>query len=141
MQQTGDEELPMAAKTTIKPLPFPMFDGDRMIALQQRNLDAWASASQIVVDSVKAIAQRQSEMLQSSVDHWIANGQGALAGKPGEFKPADQLATAKSSYEAAVNNAKELAEIAIKAQSEAVDVLTKCMMANIDDLKSLAKAA
>ncbi|HSA81489.1 MAG TPA: phasin family protein, partial [Geminicoccaceae bacterium] len=67
--------------------------------------------------------------------------QGTLAGKPAEFKPADQIATAKSSYEAAVSNAKELAEIAMKAQSEAVDVLTKAMMANIDDLKSLAKAA
>ena len=55
--------------------------------------------------------------------------------------PADQIATAKSMYEVAVNNARELAEIAMKAQSEAVDVLTKCAMANIDDLKSLAKTA
>ncbi len=131
----------MAAKTTFKPLPIPMLDADRMMAAQQRNLDAFASASQIVVDGVKAITQRQSELVQSSVEQWLAAGQGALAGKPSEFKPADQIATAKSTYEAAVNSAKELAEIAIKAQSEAVDVLTKCMMANIDDLKSLAKAA
>jgi phasin family protein len=131
----------MAVKTTTKPLPFQMFDGDRMIAVQQRNLDAWASAGQIVVDSVKAIAQRQSEMMQSSVGQWVATGQGAMNGKPAEFKPADQIATAKTSYETAVNNTRELAEIAMRAQSEAVDVLTKCMMANIDDLKSLAKAA
>jgi len=131
----------MAAKTTMRPLPFPMLDGDRMIAAQQRNLDAWASASQIVVDGVKAMAQRQSEMMQTSIGQWVAQGQGAMNGKPDEFKPADQLASAKSSYEAAVSNARELSEIAIKAQSEAVDVLTKCMMANIDDLKSLAKAA
>jgi phasin family protein len=131
----------MASKTTVKPLPFPMFDGDRMVAAQQRNLDAWASASQIVVDGVKAIAQRQSEMMQSSVEQWVATGQGAMNGKPADFKPADQIATVKSGYEQAVTNARELAEIALKAQSEAVDVLTKCMMANIDDLKSLAKAA
>jgi len=131
----------MAAKTTMKPMPFPMFDGDRVIAAQQRNLDAWASASQIVVDGVKAMAQRQSEMMQSSIGHWVSNGQGALNGKPADFKPADQIAAAKSGYETAVSNARELAEIALKAQSEAVDVLTKCMMANIDDLKSLAKAA
>jgi phasin family protein len=131
----------MASKTTFKPLPFPMFDGDRMVAAQQRNLDAWASASQIVVDGVKAIAQRQSEMMQSSVEQWVATGQGAMNGKPADFKPADQIATVKSGYEQAVTNARELAEIALKAQSEAVDVLTKCMMANIDDLKSLAKAA
>jgi len=132
---------PMAKTTTPKLLPFPMFDGDRLIAAQQRNLDAFASASQIVVDGVKAIAQRHSEIMQSSVEQWLAAGQGVLSGKPAEFKPADQIATAKSTYEAAVNSAKELTEIAMKAQSEAVDVLTKCMMANIDDLKSLAKAA
>ena len=131
----------MATKTTVKPLPFPMFDGDRVVAAQQRNLDAWASASQIVVDGVKAIAQRQSEMMQSSVEQWVATGQGAMNGKPADFKPADQIATVKSGYEQAVTNAREIAEIALKAQSEAVDVLTKCMMANIDDLKSLAKAA
>ena len=131
----------MAAKTTSRPMHFPMLDGDRLIAAQQRNLDAWASASQIAVDGMKALAQRQSEMLQFSVDQWVTQGQGAFSGKPAEFKPADQLANAKSSYEAAVSNARELAEIAMKAQSEAVDVLTKCMMANIDDLKSLAKAA
>jgi phasin family protein len=131
----------MAAKTTTRPLPFQMIDGDRMMAAQQRTLDAWASASHIVVDSVKAIAQRQGEMMQSSIDQWVAQGQGAFNGKPADFKPADQLATAKSSYEAAVTNARELTEIAMKAQGEAVDVLTKCMMANIDDLKSLAKAA
>ena len=131
----------MATKTTTRPLPFPMLDGDRLIAAQQRNLDAWASASQIVVDGVKAMTQRQSEMMQTSIDQWVAQGQGAMNGKPAEFKPAEQLATAKSSYEAVISNARELTEIAIKAQSEAVDVLTKCMMANIDDLKSLAKAA
>ena len=127
------------AKPTTKPLPFPMFDADRLTAAQQRNLDAFASASQIVVDGVKAIAQRQSEMMQASVDQFVA-GQ-ARSTRPLEFQPGDQIAKAKSMYEAAVNNARELAEIAMKAQSEAVDVLTKCAMANIDDLKSLAKTA
>jgi hypothetical protein len=126
------------AKPTTKPLPFPIYDADRLTAAQQRNLDAFASASQIVVDGVKAMAQRQSEMMQASVDQFVAAGQGT---KPLEFQPGDQIAKAKSLYEAAVNNAKELAEIAMKAQSEAVDVLTKCAMANIDDLKSLAKTA
>ena len=126
------------AKSTTKPLPFPMFDADRLSAAQQRNLDAFASASQIVVDGVKAMAQRQSEMVRASVDQLVAANP---VERPLEFQPADQIAAAKSMYEVAVNNARELAEIAMKAQSEAVDVLTKCAMANIDDLKSLAKTA
>ncbi len=125
---------------SFKPV-FPTLDADQFIALQQRNVDAFASAGQIVVDSAKAIALRQSEMMQSTVDEWLANGQQAMNGKAVEFKPAEQVAKFKSSYEAAVNNAKELAEIALKAQSEALGVLTKCMVANLDDMKSLAKAA
>ena len=126
------------AKPATRTLPFPLFDADRFTAAQQRNIDAFASASQIVVDGVKAIAQRQSEMMQASVDQFVAAGQST---KPLEFQPGDQIAKAKSLYEAAVTNAKELVEIAMKAQGEAVDVLTKCAMANIDDLKSLAKTA
>ena len=47
----------------------------------------------------------------------------------------------KSLYETAVIHAKELAEIAMKAQGEAVAVLSKCVMANIDDLKAMSKPA
>jgi phasin family protein len=129
------------AKPTAKPLLFPMLDADRLSAAQQRNLDAFASASQIVVDGVKALAQRQSEMMQASVDQFVAAGPGTFTGKATDFQPADQIAKAKSVYEAAVSNAKELTEIAMRAQGEAVDVLTKCALANIDDFKSLAKTA
>ena len=51
------------------------------IAAQQRNIDAFASASQIVVDGVKTIAQRQGEMMQSSVDQLMSAGQDAMAMK------------------------------------------------------------
>jgi phasin family protein len=129
------------AKPVTKSLTFPMFDADKLIAAQQRNIDAFASASQILVDGVKAVAQRHGEILQSSMDQLVTVGQEAFAVKPNEFKPADQVAKARSTYEAAVANAKELSEIVMKAQSEAAAVLTKCAMANIDDLKSLAKAA
>jgi len=125
------------AKT--KPLPFVPFDAETFMAAQQRNIDAFASAGQIVVDGVKTIAQRQGEMMQSSVDQLMSVSQDAFAMKPTDLQPADQFAKAKAQYEAAVNNAKELAEIAMKAQGEAVAVLSKCVMANIDDLKTMSK--
>jgi hypothetical protein len=133
----------MATKPTVKPapFPFPMFDADKLMATQQRNLDAFASASQIMVDGGKAIAQRQSEIMQSTVDQMVATGPTGWFAKPMEYRPDEQLATAKASYQNVVANAKELAEIALKAQTEAADVLIKCVMANIEDMKSLAKAA
>jgi phasin family protein len=128
------------AKTTPK-TGFPMFDGDQFIAVQQRNVDAMASAGQIFADGAKAIALRQSEMVQSAVEQWMGNSHKVFNAKPNEFKPADQVADARQAYENAVNNARELAEIAMKAQNEAFGVLTKAMMANLDDMKSLAKTA
>jgi len=122
-----------------KPLPFTPFDPETFAAAQKRNFDALASASQIVVDGVKTIAQRQGEMMQSSVDQFFTVGKNGF--DPAEMKPADQFAKAKAGYDTAVNNAKELAEIAMKAQGEAVAVLSKCMMANIDDFKAATKSA
>jgi phasin family protein len=132
-------EIEMSAKTTAKNAPFQTVDADKVLAAQQRNIDAFANASQIVVDGAKALAQRQSEIVQSSVDQWMAAGQGAFSLKPGEFAPADQATKVKTAYETAVANSKEMAEITMKAQSEAAAVLTKCFMANVDDLKAFGK--
>lgn len=129
----------MSAKTTSKSSPFQTVDADKVLAAQQRNIDAFANASQIVVDGAKALAQRQSEMVQGSVDQWMAASQSFLSMKPGEFAPTDQVTKAKAAYESAVANGKEITDIAMKAQSEAASVLTKCFMANIDDMKAFGK--
>lgn len=129
----------MATKTTQKPAFF--FDADQLIAVQQRNVDAMTSAGQVMVEGYKAFALRQSEMVQSSFGGLVTDGQKMIDGKTGEFKPGDQINRVKSGYETALANAKELTEIAVKAQNEAFSILTKAAMANFDDLKSLAKAA
>lgn len=129
----------MSAKSSAKAAPFQTIDADKVLAAQQRNIDAFSSASQIVVDGAKALAQRQSELVQSSVDQWMAASQGAMTLKPGEFVPTDQLAKVKTAYEAAIANTKEMTDIAMKAQSEAASVLTKCFMANIEDMKAFGK--
>ena len=129
----------MSTKTSAKSAPFQTVDADKVLAAQQRNIDAFASASQIVVDGAKALAQRQSEMVQSSVDQWTAASQNVFSLKPGEFAPADQVTKVKAAYETAIANAKEMTEIMTKAQSEAASVLTKCFMANIDEMKAFSK--
>ena len=129
----------MSTKTTANATPFQTVDADKVLAAQQRNIDAFASASQIVIDGAKALARCQSEIVQKSVDQWMDASQGALALKPGELVPVDQITKVKAAYETAVANAKEMTEIATKAQGEATSVLTKCFMANIDDMKSFSK--
>ena len=129
----------MATKTPQTPVFF--FDPDRMIALQQRNVDAMTSAGQVMVDGYKALALRQSEMIQSGFGNFAGVSQKMLNGKAGENKSSEQIAEARNTYETTLANVRELTEIAVKAQHEAFDILAKCAVANFDDLKSLAKAA
>ena len=129
----------MATKSTQKPAFF--FDADQLIAVQQRNVDAMTSAGQVIVEGYKAFALRQSEMMQSRFGDLVADGQKMVDGKAGEFKPGEQIDRVKSDYEMALANAKELTEIALKAQNEAFSILAKAAMANFDEFKSLAKAA
>lgn len=129
----------MATKTNTTPTFFS--DPEQMIALQQRNVDAMTTAGQVMVDGYKALALRQSEMIQSGFGSFANVGQKLVDGKTGEIKSSEQIAQARSTYETTLANARELTEIAVKAQHEAFDILSKCAIANFDDLKSLAKAA
>lgn len=131
----------MASKTPTPQAMFPTVDPDHLLAAQQRNVDAMTSAGQIMVDGAKAFALRQGEIMQATIEQWMASGQQAFVAKPVALKPADQLAEVKSTYEAAIANARELAEIAMRAQTDAMGVLSKCAAANLDDMKSLAKVA
>ena len=131
----------MASKTVTPQAKLPAVDPEQFLTAQQRNLDAMTDAGRIVIDGVKAFTLRQGEMMQATIEQWMASGQQAFATKPAAFKPADSLAEAKSPYEAAIANARELAEIAMKAQNDALGVLSKCAAANLDDMKSLAKVA
>ena len=63
------------------------------------------------------------------------------AGTP-EDKFAKQADLAKTAFEEALSNLRELVDTLQKSQSEAVDVLTKRAVANIDDVKAaVAKIA
>jgi phasin family protein len=131
----------MASKTLTPPAKLPVVDADQILAAQQRNVDALTDAGRIVIDGAKAFALRQGEMMQATLEQWMATGQQAVVAKTASFKPTDPFAEVKSTYEAAIANARELAEIAMKAQNDAIGVLSKCAAANLDEMKSLAKVA
>ena len=125
-----------AGTTTPK---FPMIDTDLLISTHKRNLDAFTSAGQILADGVKAYTQRQTEILQAAITEMVQRSEGMLKGGAPTLKPVgEQVSEAKTAYEKVVANAEELANIAFKAQSEAMSVLGDCALANIESMKRVA---
>jgi hypothetical protein len=117
----------MAGTTAGSDRPLPGFDPEAVIAVQSRYVEAWASAGQIMADAVRAVAQRQSELASAGIRDFWSDRQAMLEGRPGERPPAEQL---RSFYEQAFANFQELSGILIKAQAEAMGVLSSCATAD-----------
>jgi phasin family protein len=137
VQQNPRGVRPMA---TAKPaMKFPMmFDAETVAAAQKRNVDALTSAAQIMADGMRAYVKRQTEIVEASFKDMMAESEAMLKAKPEAAKPAEALAKVKTFYEKAVANAQELGGIVVKAQTEAVNVLSNAAVANLEDMKKLA---
>ena len=126
----------MAGTTAGGDRPLPGFAPGAIIAAQSRYIEAWASAGQIMADAVRAVAQRQSELASAGSRDFWADRQAMLEGRPGERHPAEQV---RGFYEQAFANFQELSGILIKAQSEALGVLSSCATADLErDRKAAA---
>lgn len=119
----------------------PNFDFDAAFALQRKNVEAFTAANQLAFDGVKAVAQRQAEIARKAFEEFgKVTKELAAAGTP-EDKFAKQADLAKAAFEDALANLREVVDTLQKSQSDAVDVLSKRIVANIEELKSVVKTA
>jgi phasin family protein len=64
-----------------------------------------------------------------------------MANRSAEGMPQRQADMAKKSFEAAIANARELAEISSRANTEAMDLINKRFTESMEEMKSLAPKA
>jgi phasin family protein len=120
----------------------PSFDFDAVFALQRKNVEALTAANQLAFDGVKAVAQRQAEIARKAFEEFgKVTKELTTAGTP-EDKFAKQADLTKAAFEEALTNLRELIDTLQKSQALAVDVLSKRVVANIEDVKAVvAKVA
>ena len=73
---------------------------------------------------MKTIAQRQGDMVRAAMEDFSKHGSDVLGAATVEEKAAKQIDFAKKSYEAAIANTKELADLYSKGQTEAFAALS-----------------
>jgi len=114
----------------------PSFDFDAVFALQRKNVEAFTAANQVAFDGVKAVATRQAEIARKAFEEFGKVAKELTAAGTPEDKFAKQAEMAKTAFEDALVNIRETVDTLQKSQSEAIDVLSKRVVANIDEMKA-----
>ena len=87
--------------------------------------------------NILAVAQRPGDMMRAVMEDFSKHGSEMLAAASIEERAAKQIDFAKKSYEAAIANTKELAELYSKGHSEAFAALSH----RVSELTEEVKAA
>ncbi|HEY2871190.1 MAG TPA: TIGR01841 family phasin [Reyranella sp.] len=116
---------------------LPMVNVETAVETGRKNFAAMTTASTATVESIKTIAQRQSDMLRAAMEDLSKYGSDVLGAATIEEKAAKQIDFAKKSYDMAIANTKELADLYTKGQADAFATLN----ARVAELTEEVKAA
>ena len=114
---------------------LPMLDVESLIEAQRRNVQAFTAANQTVFEVYKGIAQRQADMAKVALEDLSKAGSDMIAAGSIEEKTAKNADLVKKTYESAIANAKELAELYVKGHAEAFETINKRVSEALDEMK------
>lgn len=104
-------------------LKVPNVDVEAILAHHRKNLEALEKSARAGVAGTSSLLSRQREMLQDTLREIADMAQSYRApGNPQELM-AKQTEFARKSFEAALKNAGEVAELARKSGTESIDIL------------------
>ena len=113
---------------------LPGIDLKALIAARQRDLEALAKANQLAAEGVRAVADKQTELLQAVI--------GELGSKIKELTAkgvpsAETIDLARRTIEKALAAMREVAEAAAQPQSAAVEVISTRVSESIAEIRQL----
>jgi phasin family protein len=117
----------------------PGFDIETILATQRRNIEAVTAANQLVIEGIQAVLKREGEILRQTIEESSTVLKDLMATGAPEEKIAQQADLAKASFEKALANLRELAEMVAKSNTEATEVLTKRIGESLTELKAAVK--
>ena len=120
-------------------LKFPEIDWQELMAAQQKNWAALGQANKVWLEGTQKVVQREVEILQSALAEAAEASKDMM--KEGDARAAAEkrLELAKSSFENAISNIREISEAATRANQDALDVIQKRAVEGFDEIKALIK--
>jgi phasin family protein len=118
---------------------LPMFDVDKLMASQRKNLEAVASANKLVAESVQTVFQRNAEIMRENVEELTSLVQSmSETGEP-KAKAAHQADLTKGAYQRAVTNLKAINDTVAKTNDKVFNILNKRVVESLDEARGLVE--
>ncbi len=118
---------------------LPGFDVEALLATQRKNLEALTQANQLAAEGVQAAARRQVEIARQTVDEASELLREWSKASAPEERLARGVDLAKQAFEKGVVNARELAELVARANTEAFKVINKRVTEGFDEIRDYTK--
>jgi phasin family protein len=115
---------------------LPVVNVETVVETSRKNFAALTSVNTAAVESLKAIAQRQGDMLRAAMEDLSKHGSEVLAAATVEEKAAKQIDFVKKAYESAVANSKELADLYSKGHTDALKALSERVAELTEEVKT-----
>jgi phasin family protein len=115
---------------------LPVVNVETVVETGRKNFAAMTTASTATVESIKTIAQRQGDMLRAAMEDLSKHGSDVLGAATVEEKAAKQIDFVKKSYDMAIANTKEIAELYTKGQAEAFETLNARVAEMTEEVKA-----
>jgi phasin family protein len=112
----------------MKDFKLPGVDLITIMDREKKNIEALTEANRVAFEGWQALVHRQAEILQESIKRAVGAAQGEDAGTK-------RMDLASHAFETALSNMRELAEMAIKSQKEAFDIIRKRVEDNLAALR------
>ena len=115
---------------------IPTVTMETMVETGRKNFAAMTTLGTAAAESMKAIAQRQGDMFRVAMEDFSKHGSDVLSAATVEEKAAKQIDFVKKSYEAALANTKEIAELYSKSQAEALSAISERVAELTEEVKA-----
>jgi phasin family protein len=119
----------------MKEFQIPGVDWQSLIASQQKNVAALTQANQVLMEGAQAVLQREVEILQKAMAEAAEASRELMQGGDPQANAAKRFEIAKTSFEAAVSNMRELAEMAAKSNREALELINQRALESFDEVR------
>ena len=115
---------------------LPTVNVETIVETARKNFAVMTTANTAAVETMKAIAQRQGDMVRAAMEDFSKHGSEVLAAATVEEKAIKQIDFVKKSYDNAIANSKELADLYSKSQADAFAALSQRISELTDEVKA-----
>jgi len=141
MQKPTNPFFEMDVTKLMAEFKVPGADVETLLASQRKNIEALTQANKLAIEGIQTVARRQAEILRQGFEEASALMRDMMQPTSSQDMLTKHTDRAKTALEKAIANARELAEIVGKANSEAFDVINKRMTEGMDEVRNLVNKA